>query len=155
MIAGPMGSSLDGLENAPIYWRAFISRQVSGGCVMRKWLAQPGVLAVVAGIALAQAGCTQIGVLKGQMALRDAVKYYQRQDYKQAAAKYEEALEADPTMGDAYFYLGNSYDNLFKPSRKGEAENDQLLEKAIENYKKASEQAPTPITKQRAMQFLV
>ncbi len=47
---------------------------------MRKLLAQPATLAVVAGLALAQAGCSQIGVLKGQMALRDAVKYYQRQD---------------------------------------------------------------------------
>ena len=44
--------------------------------------------------------------------------------FQQAAAKYEEALTADPTMGDAYFYLGNSYDNLYKPSRKGEGENE-------------------------------
>jgi tetratricopeptide (TPR) repeat protein len=121
---------------------------------MRKLLL-PGTVALMAALAVAQAGCTQIGVLKGRMALRDAVKYYQRQDYKQAAAKYEEALQADPSMGDAYFYLGNSYDNLFKPSRKGEPENDKLLDKAVENYKKASEQATTPITKQRAMQFLV
>ena len=122
---------------------------------MRKLLSLPGTVALMAALAVAEAGCTQIGVLKGRMALRDAVKYYQRQDYKQAAAKYEEALTADPSMGDAYFYLGNSYDNLFKPSRRGEAENDKLLDKAIDNYKKAAEQAQTPITKQRAMQFLV
>ena len=122
---------------------------------MRKLLAQPAMLAVVAGLALAQAGCTQIGVLKGQMALRDAVKYYQRQDYKQAAAKYEEALQANPGLGDAYFYLGNSYDNMYKPSRKGEADNDALLAKAVENYQKASEQATTPLTKQRSLQYLV
>jgi tetratricopeptide (TPR) repeat protein len=122
---------------------------------MRKLLAQPAVLAVVAGVALAQAGCTQIGVLKGQMALRDAVKYYQRQDYKQAAEKYEEALKANPELGDAYFYLGNSYDNLYKPSRKGEADNDALLMKAVENYQKASEQATNPLTKQRSLQYLV
>ena len=122
---------------------------------MRKWLAQPGMLALVAGLALAQAGCTQIGVLKGQMALRDAVKYYQRQDYKQAAAKYEEALAANPGLGDAYFYLGNSYDNQYKPSRKGEPDNDALLQKAVENYEKAAEMAENPITKQRAFQYLV
>jgi tetratricopeptide (TPR) repeat protein len=122
---------------------------------MRKWLAQPGVLAVVAGLALAQAGCTQIGVLKGQMALRDAVKYYQRQDYKQAAEKYEEALASNPDLGDAYFYLGNSYDNQYKPSRKGEADNDALLQKAVTNYEKAATQATNPITKQRALQYLV
>jgi tetratricopeptide (TPR) repeat protein len=122
---------------------------------MRKLLGQPGVLAVVAGLALAQAGCSQIGVLKGQMALRDAVKYYQRQDYKQAAAKYEEALASNPGLGDAYFYLGNSYDNQYKPSRKGEPDNDALLTKAVENYQKAADQATNPITKQRALQYLV
>ena len=122
---------------------------------MRKLLTQPGALLLMALLAIAQVGCSQIGVLKGQMALRDAVKYYQRQDYKQAAAKYEEAIQANPDLGDAYFYLGNSYDNQYKPSRKGEADNDQLLQKAVDNYKIASEKAETPITKQRAMQFLV
>jgi len=122
---------------------------------MRKFLAQPAVLALVAGLAAAQAGCTQIGVLQGQMALRDAVKYYQRQDYKQAAAKYEEALASNPSLGDAYFYLGNSYDNQFKPSRKGEPDNDAMLTKAVENYQKAADQAQNPITKTRALQYLV
>ena len=122
---------------------------------MRKLLAQPAIFAVVAGMALAQAGCTQIGVLKGQMALRDAVKYYQRQDYRQAAEKYEEALTSNPDLGDAYFYLGNSYDNLYKPSRKGEADNDALLTKAVVNYQKAAEQATNPLTKQRSLQYLV
>src|ERR1700752_1986020 len=102
---------------------------------MRKLLL-PGTVALMAALAVAQAGCTQVGVLKARMALRDAVKYYQRQDYKQAAAKYEEALKADPTLGDAYFYLANSYDNQYKPSRKGDPGNDKLLAKAVENYKK-------------------
>jgi tetratricopeptide (TPR) repeat protein len=166
MIAGPAGPSaprrarrrsiLDGPENAPIYWRAFISKMSSQGvCVMRKLLSGPGTVALVAALAVALTGCAQVGALKARMALRDAVKFYQRQDYKQAAQKYEEALQADPSLGDAYFYLGNSYDNLYKPSRKGEADNDELLQKAIVNYKKASEQAQTPITRQRAMQFLV
>src|SRR5262245_50730194 len=122
---------------------------------MRKLLSNPGMVALVAVVAVAQAGCTQFGVLKARLALRDAVKYYQRQDYKQAAEKYEEALAADPTLGDAYFYLGNSYDNLFKPSRRGEADNDAMLTKAVENYKKGAEQGQTPITRQRSMQFLV
>ena len=33
---------------------------------------------------------------------------------------------ADPDLNQAYFYLGNWYDNLFKPSRRGEPENDAL-----------------------------
>jgi tetratricopeptide (TPR) repeat protein len=122
---------------------------------MRKFLSRPALLALVAALGAAQAACGQIGVLKGQIALRDAVKYYQRQDYKQAAEAYEKAIAANPDLGDAYFYLGNSYDNQWKPSRKGEPENEALLQKAIENYKLASEKAPTPITRQRAMQYLV
>lgn len=122
---------------------------------MRKFVSHGGALALVAGIALAATGCSQIGVLKGQMALRDAVKYYQRQDYKQAAQKYEEAIASNPDLGDAYFYLGNSYDNQYKQSRKGEAANDELLQKAITNYKIAAEKAQNPITRTRSLQFLV
>jgi tetratricopeptide (TPR) repeat protein len=89
------------------------------------------------------------------MALKDANQLYQRQDYKGAAQKYEEAIASNPDLGDAYFYLGNSYDNQYRPARRGDANNDQLMDKAISNYKMAVERAPTPIVKQRALQFLV
>ena len=122
---------------------------------MRKFWSQPSVLTLVVLLAVAVSGCSQIGVLKGQMALKDANQLYQRQDYKAAAAKYEEAITANPDLGDAYFYLGNSYDNQYRPARRGEAENDQLMDKAITNYKQAVEKAATPVVKQRALQFLV
>ena len=122
---------------------------------MRKFSSHPGVWALVAGLALVASGCSQIGVLKGQMALKEANTEYQRQRYKEAAAKYEEAVVANPNLGDAYFYLGNSYDNQYRPARRGEATNDQLMDKAISNYKLAVEKATTPIVKQRALQFLV
>jgi tetratricopeptide (TPR) repeat protein len=112
-------------------------------------------MAFTALLAVAVSGCSQIGVLKGQMALKDANQLYQRQDYKGSAAKYEEAIQANPELGDAYFYLGNSYDNQYRPARRGEPENDQLIEKAIANYKLAVERAPTPLVKQRALQYLV
>jgi predicted Zn-dependent protease len=38
-----------------------------------------------------------------------------------------------------YFFLGNSYDQQYKPSKKGEADNDALMQKAIDNYTKAAE----------------
>jgi tetratricopeptide (TPR) repeat protein len=122
---------------------------------MRKCLSGAGVVAFTALLAVAVSGCSQIGVLKGQMALKDANQLYQRQDYKGAAAKYEEAITANPELGDAYFYLGNSYDNQYRPARRGEAGNDQLIERAIANYKLAVERAPTPVVKQRALQYLV
>ena len=51
---------------------------------------------------------------------------------------------ADPTLGGAHFFLANSYDNLYKPSRAGEPENDAYMQKAIEWYKKAAEKEPDP-----------
>ena len=65
--------------------------------------------------------------------------HIKRQDYKKAADLYEEALKDDPTLNQAYFYLGNSYDNQFKPSRRGDPANDDLLEKAVQNYQLCSE----------------
>ena len=55
----------------------------------------------------------------------------------------------------AYFFLGNSYDNLYKPARKGEAENDAFLTKAIENYKLAAEKETDPKMKKLSMDYLV
>ena len=40
------------------------------------------------------AGCSQVGLLKGKMAFKDANQFYQQQDYKAASEKYEETLAA-------------------------------------------------------------
>jgi len=55
----------------------------------------------------------------------------------------------------AYFFLANSYDNLYRPTRKGEPENDALLTKAIDNYKKSAEMEQDPKIKNLALQYLV
>ena len=73
----------------------------------------------------------------------------------EAARKYEAAVTGDPSLRGAHFFLANSYDNLYKPSRAGEAENDEYMKKAIEWYKKAAEKEPDLIYRQRAMQYLV
>ena len=87
-------------------------------------------------------GCAKVGELKSMKAFKAANQAYQQQDYKKAAALYEEAIESSPGTQSAhqsYLFLGNSYDNLYKPSKKGEADNDALLKSAVENYKKAAE----------------
>ena len=71
-------------------------------------------------------------MLQAKMAFRDANTLYSGQDYRGAAVKYEEAIAADPNLTEAYFFLGNSYDNLYRPARRGEAANDELLTKAVE-----------------------
>ena len=85
----------------------------------RSRAAQLAAVLVVAG--LGAAACSKLGMLKGQMAFKDANAAYQSQDYKKAITKYQEALQNNPELSYAYFYLANSYDNLYKPARKGEA----------------------------------
>lgn len=113
-------------------------------------------VALVVGLGVALAGCDQINMLKSKMAFKSANTLYQQQDYRKAADKYEEALAADPSLTTAYFFLGNSYDNLYKPGRKGESEaNDALLTKAVDNYKKAAEMEQDPKIKKLALEYLV
>lgn len=92
-------------------------------------------LALTAAVALSSTvGCTQVGMVQAKRAFKAANTAYQAQDYKKASELYEEAIKADPTLSQVYFYLGNSYDNQFKPSKRGEPENDAFLTKAVENY---------------------
>jgi tetratricopeptide (TPR) repeat protein len=120
--------------------------------------------ALIAVFGLATAGCSQVGLLKGKMAFKDANTFYQQQDYRAAAEKYEETLAAcrgseatcaDPRLVAAYFFLGNSYDNQYRPARKGEPNNDSMLTKAIDNYKKSAEVEQDPKIKKLAMEYLV
>lgn len=97
-------------------------------------------LTVVVLIAAASvAGCSRIAELQAMRAFKAANQAYSAQDYREAALHYEEAIAANPELGYAYFYLGNSYDNQYRPSRKGEPDNDALLEKAVQNYSIAAE----------------
>jgi tetratricopeptide (TPR) repeat protein len=84
-------------------------------------------------------GCAKINQLKAMKAFKSANEAYQRQDYRTAAQLYEEALQTNPELVQAFFYLGNSYDNQWKPSRKGDPGNDALLQKAADNYRLAGE----------------
>jgi tetratricopeptide (TPR) repeat protein len=108
-------------------------------------------------------GCAKVGEIKAKKAFKGANQAYQTQDYKKAAELYEDAVAADPNLdsGSPYFFLGNSYDNQYKPSKKGDPANDALMTKAVENYQKASEKlstSPDPEKKKLgtlALQYLV
>src|SRR5512139_157329 len=122
---------------------------------MFRGLGRIASLAIVLALAAGLVGCSQYGKLQAKRAFKDANVLYAQQEYKRAAALYEEAIKNDPTLSVAYFYLANSYDNLFKPSRKGEPENDAYLTKAIEYYKLASEKEQDPTLRKRSFEFLV
>ena len=121
---------------------------------MRKFSSEAVVVTLVAGLGLAAAGCGQVRMLQARMALKDAHTAYQQQDYRGAIEAYERVIEADAAQTEAYFYLGNSYDNLYRPTRRGEATNDALLENAVANYKKAVELEQRPELRKLALQYL-
>jgi tetratricopeptide (TPR) repeat protein len=84
-------------------------------------------------------GCSQLGQVQAKRSFKAANAAYQAQDYKKAADLYEETLKEDPNLNVAYFFLGNSLDNQFKPSRKDDPANVALLERAVENYQICAE----------------
>jgi predicted Zn-dependent protease len=87
-------------------------------------------------------GCAKLNEVKAMRAYKEANKTYQAQDYKRASQGYEATIAAAPDddrVTPAYFFLANSLDNLWKPSKKGEADNDKLLDTAVVNYQKAAE----------------
>jgi tetratricopeptide (TPR) repeat protein len=120
--------------------------------------------AFVAALGFALAGCGQMNDVRAMKAFKDGNKFYQKSDWRAAAEKYEETIQLDPdnnlntcgeTAGCVYFYLANSYDNMYRPTRKGEANNDAFLEKAITNYKIASERISEPKMKDLSLRYLV
>ena len=129
---------------------------------MRKVLSAAGVLAVVVATGVTAAGCGQIGMLKGKMAFKEANTLYAAQNYAAAARKYEEAVAQGCTdagcnpaeLAYSYFYLGSSYENMFRPG-KDDAQNKEYLNKAIGYYQKASEISPNEVYKKRALQYMV
>lgn len=117
---------------------------------------------ILAGAAIVAAAslmaCGQLGNLQAKKAFRDANGHYQAQRYEEAVRRYEEAIAASPDSPEgitSYFFLANSYDNLYKPARKGEKENDGYLMKAIENYKISAERETRPDIKKLALDYLV
>ena len=128
----------------------------------------PGAsLAVLAMLTLGSfvaSGCAKVGELQARKAFKAANQAYQAQEYKRASELYEETIQAAPESQQAhqaYFFLANSYDNMWKPSRKGEADNYELMLKAVANYQKAAEALaassdPTDKTLgKRSLEFLV
>jgi tetratricopeptide (TPR) repeat protein len=83
-------------------------------------------------------GC---GKIQSKMAFKDANKDYKEENYKKAIPGYEKAVRLDPSLAEAWFYLGSAHQALYRPGKEG-AENKAHLDAAIENYKKSLEVNP-------------
>jgi tetratricopeptide (TPR) repeat protein len=114
-------------------------------------------VALVLGLGVATAGCGRYSLnnLKAMKAFKAANEQYKASQWKEAASGYEQAVAANPDFTQAYFFLGNSYDNLYKPAKAGDPENDALMQKAIQNYKIAAERDADPKMRELAMKYLV
>jgi len=122
---------------------------------MQRRFKAAALVAALAAASVAMAGCGYYNMLQARKTIKEAHLLYAQQDWKRAAEKYEETIRLDPAQNQAYFFLGNSYDNLYKPSRKGEAVNDEYLVKAVASYKKSSQVDPDPKMRTLALQYLV
>jgi tetratricopeptide (TPR) repeat protein len=105
-------------------------------------------LALSATVALSSmAGCSGVGELEAMKSFKEANQAYQQADYKKASELYEKTIATDPDeprLVASYFFLGNSYDQLYKPSKKGDAANDANLTNAVKYYEIAAQKlSPT------------
>ncbi len=106
------------------------------------------ILGLTVGLgSVAACGRYSINNLRSVKAFKDGTEAYKKSAFPEAAKHFEESIQYNGDQGIVYFYLANSYDQMFKPSHKGEPENDGYMLKAVENYQKAIDKlsgAPSP-----------
>lgn len=95
--------------------------------------------AVILVVSMGSVGCSRLAEVQANRTFNAANAAYNANDYPAAAALYEETIAQNPELGYAYFFLGNCYDNMYRPVRAGEPENDALLVRAEENYVTAAD----------------
>jgi predicted Zn-dependent protease len=85
------------------------------------------------------AGCGRYSLnnLRSVKAFKDGTEAYKKSDFAKAAQKFQESIDNNGEQGIVYFFLANSYDQMFKASHKGEPANDAYMAKAVENYQAA------------------
>jgi tetratricopeptide (TPR) repeat protein len=85
---------------------------------------------------------------------------YAQKEWKKAADKYEtvishqDSFDKLPQLATAYFFLGNSYDQMYKPAKQGDTTNDGYIQKAIDNYRKAADKNSDVRWKKSALEYL-
>jgi tetratricopeptide (TPR) repeat protein len=130
--------------------------------IIRFRAASTTAIVLVLGLSMAAAGCGKysIGTLKAIKSFKDGNLAYAQKDWKKAVEKYEDVVSHEeafvqvPQLETAYFFLGNSYDQLYKPAKQGDATNDSYIQKAIENYRKAADKNSDKQWKKSSLEYL-
>jgi tetratricopeptide (TPR) repeat protein len=104
---------------------------------MRSRTLRLAALVVLACGLTAACGKYSISNIRSLKAFSDANGLYKKGEYKNAIARYEDAVRLNPEQGLVYFFLGHSNDMLWKAGKKGQPENDAYMQKAVENYRLA------------------
>jgi tetratricopeptide (TPR) repeat protein len=125
-------------------------------------VASTASMALIVGLSMATAGCGKYswGTLSAVKNFKDGNVLYAQKEWKRAAEKYEVVISHEdsfdrlPRLATAYFFLGNSYDQLYKPAKQGDATNDAYIQKAIVNYRKAADRNTDPAWKKSALEYL-
>jgi tetratricopeptide (TPR) repeat protein len=126
-----------------------------------RW-APAAAVALICALGLASTGCGKYsyGTLKAIKAFKDGNLAYAQKDWKKAAADYERVVQDEsnfdryPQLATAYFFLGNSYDQLYKPAKQGDPTNDAYIQKAIADYRKAATKITDKEWKKSALEYL-
>ena len=79
--------------------------------------------------------------LKANKHFKSGNKFYTEEKYKKAITEYEAALQLNPNLKAAFYYLGSSYIMVYKPGDDTE-KNKEFGIKATENLQKALELDP-------------
>jgi len=89
------------------------------------------------------AGCDKLKItnLKANKHFKSGNKFYTEEKYKKAITEYEAALQLNPNLNAAFYYLGSSYIMAYKPGDESE-KNKEFGAKAIEYLQKALELNP-------------
>jgi tetratricopeptide (TPR) repeat protein len=130
--------------------------------IIRFRAAKVASLVLILGLSMVAAGCGKysVGTLKAIKAFKDGNLAYAQKDWKKAVEKYEVVVEHEdsfaqvPQLSTAYFFLGNSYDQLYKPAKQGDVTNDGYIQKAIENYRKAADKNTDKQWKKSSLEYL-
>jgi len=78
-------------------------------------------------------GCADI---QARWAFKEANKKYEEEDFREAIPIYERALQFEPGMAAARFYLASAHQALYRPSSQS-AENREHLDIAVREYKQS------------------
>jgi len=100
-------------------------------------------MVVVIGSAASVVGCSQLDMLKARKAFKDANVAYAGQDYRKAVELYQEVIATNPEEVRAYFYLANSYDQMYKSDRPDDPANRENIEKAVNYYQMSADKLTT------------